>query len=178
MLGEHALARHPWLERVLEFFREERSEDWIRAIARSGHGRGLAAAAFLKLRPAVDDIVQLLNDPEKTERRADAAWALGVIGDARATRALIDALSSGDDWLTGDAAEALGKIGNREALPMLRATLDRAGVYGQAEILRVLGKLGGPEDIPQVEHYATTDEFTGAIGRRRVAQGALKRLRP
>lgn len=175
MLGEHALARHPWLASVLDFFREERSEEWIRAVARSGHGRGLAAAAFLKLRPAVDDIVPLLNDPE---RRADAAWALGEIGDRRAVGPLIQSLGRGDGWLTGDAAEALRKIGDRSALPALREALDGAGVYGQAEILRALGQLGGPEDIPLVERYATTDEHTGAIGRRRVARDALEKLRP
>ncbi|HEX7897398.1 MAG TPA: HEAT repeat domain-containing protein [Planctomycetota bacterium] len=178
LLGEHSFARYPWLEPVAAILRRETSEGEILAGVGKGSLRELAAAAFLKRRAAVEEIVRGLNNPARKGGWPDLAWTLGEIGDQRAAGALIDALSSGEYWLTGDAAEALAKIGDRSALPALRGALDRAGVYGQAEILRAIGKLGGPEDIPQVEYYATTAEYTGAIGRRRVAQDALKKLRP
>lgn len=171
LLGEHSFARYPWLEPVAERLRVELSETLLVGAVRLGDERAVAAAAFLRLKAAVDALVLGLNSP-------DAAWALGEIRDRRAVAPLVAALKSDNGGLAGDAAEALGKIGDPAARPALLEALDRSNVYARAEILRALGEIGDAGDIPLLERYAASTAYTGAINVRGVAERALKKLRP
>jgi nitrite reductase/ring-hydroxylating ferredoxin subunit len=84
-----------------------------------------AACALSKIgTPSVEPLMKALTDSDSVVRLR-AAWALGLIGDRRATGRLIRALSDGDWAVRMRAAEALGRLGEREALdPLLLALRD------------------------------------------------------
>lgn len=66
---------------------------------------------------AVDDLLAVLTRDHDVAVRADAARALGEIGDPRAFDALLESLPDPD--VRPKAIEALGKIGDRRAVPVL-----------------------------------------------------------
>ena len=59
---------------------------------------------------SMDPLTAALKDDDPRVRR-QAAWALGVIGDSRATTGLIVALKDADAGVRRQAAWALGAIG-------------------------------------------------------------------
>jgi HEAT repeat protein len=75
----------------------------------------------LKTARSTDLLLPLLTDPTVNY---NAAWALGEIGDARAIRPLIGALTDRDALVRVSAIKALEKLRAKEALPHLRALLD------------------------------------------------------
>ena len=58
----------------------------------------------------MEPLAQALKDDDPRVRR-QAAWALGVLGDSRATSGLIGALKDSDAGVRRQAAWALGVIG-------------------------------------------------------------------
>jgi HEAT repeat protein len=70
---------------------------------------------------AVDVLVPLLDDDDVNFK---VAWALGEIGDQRAIRPLIAALTNRDALMRISAIQGLAKLKATEALPHLRALLD------------------------------------------------------
>ncbi len=100
------------------------------------HGSGVVALLIDQLR--VEDL----------ETRQAATVALGRIGDARATRALIDVLH--DKELAVPAAGALARIGDREAFESLLQMLgDRDPAIRQSAIA-ALNSIGHPEMAPRI----------------------------
>jgi HEAT repeat protein len=69
---------------------------------------------------AVDLLIPLLDDGKINYK---VAWALGEIGDARATPPLMAALGNRDALVRVSAIQALVKLGATEALPKLRELL-------------------------------------------------------
>jgi HEAT repeat protein len=58
------------------------------------------------------------------EERAEAAGKLGILRDARAVPALVNALKDHSKLVRGNAAWALGEIGDIGAVPALKQTLE------------------------------------------------------
>ena len=117
--------------------------------------RRAAVASLLKLdldehrEEAVTALIEVMGDSRYSEDvyslRAEAADALGELGDRRAVPVLIEALGERyKDEVVRSAARALGDIGDREAVPalvrVLKARLDRFSV----DVVEALGKLGDP----------------------------------
>ncbi len=75
--------------------------------------RAALAAGRVGLREAVDPLTPLLTADPEPDVRAMAAFALGLIGDAAARPALLQALADADPVVQGRAAEALGAIADR-----------------------------------------------------------------
>lgn len=74
---------------------------------------------------AVDVLIPLLDNGEINYK---VAWALGEIGDARATPPLMAALGNRDALVRISAIQALVKLGATEALPRLRELLSDDGL--------------------------------------------------
>jgi tetratricopeptide (TPR) repeat protein/HEAT repeat protein len=70
---------------------------------------------------------EVMLDRERRGRvRASCAWALGALGAAKATDALLEALQVGDDELQRATAWSLGAIGDRKAVgPIMRGLWNR-----------------------------------------------------
>jgi HEAT repeat protein len=68
----------------------------------------------------------------------EAAYALGVVGDAQAVPALIAALNHSDQRVAHHAALALGEIGDPRAIPPLTDAVARS-ISGAVEALGMLG---------------------------------------
>lgn len=81
--------------------------------------RQASLKALLKINKssAVEPFIQILRDENaKDDMQADAAWALGEMGDARANEALLQALASNSDSdVRMNAARALKEIGMNDA---------------------------------------------------------------
>jgi HEAT repeat protein len=75
----------------------------------------------LRDRRGIDVLVPLLEDPDVNYK---VAWALGQIGDPRATRPLIAALDDGNAFMRVSAIQALEMLDATEALPWLRALVN------------------------------------------------------
>jgi HEAT repeat protein len=93
--------------------------------------------------PAVGPLTELLTSSRDATARQNSAEALGWIGSAQATQALVDALQDGSEAVRGQAAWALGEIGDTAAQAALeRAAEGDGSVLVQAEAQRALSQLG------------------------------------
>jgi len=93
--------------------------------------------------PAVGPLTEMLTASRDGYARQNSAQALGWIGSAQATEALVDALQDGNEAVRGQAAWALGEIGD----PAAQAALERAAegdgsVLVRAEAKQALSQLG------------------------------------
>jgi len=96
--------------------------------------------------PAVDPLIQFLNDESKIIR-VYSLIALGKIGDVRAVKPLIQALEDKDSDVRGLATESLGEIGDVRAVEHIIGILENEGnnsVGWKAAIAlcRIKGKKG------------------------------------
>ncbi|MCK4647896.1 HEAT repeat domain-containing protein [bacterium] len=121
----------------------------------------------------IDKIVKVLKYGGMTEK-ADAATALGIIGDSRAVEPLIEFLKySKRDHLRSEIAEALGRIGDKKATPALIETLlNDSYHHTRCAAARALGIIGDKRAIPALEK-ALKDEYYYTRWR---AAEALKKL--
>ena len=172
--SDEAVRPFPWLWPVAESVRKESSCDVICAGIRQGEPRALAAAAALRLRAALEPILERLA--AGSTRREDLVWALGEIGDPRAIPALVGELDRGGYWSRADAAEALGKIGDRSVLPELVSRVESADALTQTHVFLALARIGTGAEVPLLEHYAGSDEYTGAISRQSIAAHAIEEI--
>lgn len=100
---------------------------------------------------AVEPMIALLGESEPHHARA---WAAGILGELRATRAfpmLVRALDDLDDEVRSDAAQALGRLGDRRAAPflidhMLLEPVPRV----RARIASALGELDDPDLVQRL----------------------------
>ena len=106
-----------------------------------------------------DIILQALNDEEEPTR-ANAAWALGELGDSRAVEPLLAALKEDDiEWVRYMAARALGKLGDSRAFePLIEALNGESGRVSEGAA-EALGELGDLRAVgPLVEALKDEDE--------------------
>jgi HEAT repeat protein len=110
--------------------------------------------------PAVPALLVALDTPP-VRRRAQAATALGLIGDPRTLGPLMAACS--DRWVSmrRAAATALGTLGRPRATPALLPLLQDASALVRGSAIEALGKIAGPEVLPTLE--AARDHDTARI---------------
>jgi HEAT repeat protein len=115
------------------------------------------AAMMAQLVKAVEaaTVAGLMQDLESTaedndDRRANAAYVLGQMGDAHAVGPLIDALRDEDTVVRVEAAAALGGLGDGAAVePLIRALYDAQWEVRSNAALS-LGALGDAAAIPHL----------------------------
>ncbi len=171
-------------------------EGWAkRAADRSRLDEKLEALAQVRKAPgdkhaAVPHLVEVLK--QMPHARAEAAVALGEIGDPAAMRPLIEALDPGArDRETMDAnrriADALGALRAREAVPKLQDLIGSSDGYSQVAAVDALGRIGDPAAVSKLIEVATgerVEPFTarkallalGRIGDARAGPAVLRML--
>jgi len=85
--------------------------------------RSALAAGRVKLPEAIPALTTTLQSEADPEVRQMAAFAMGLIGDAAAAPALMNALADPDPLLQGRAAEALGMIAHKAAAQPIGAMI-------------------------------------------------------
>lgn len=120
-------------------------------------GKALGA---LRSGQAVQPLITWLLDAETIDKRMAAAYALGMIGDRRATESLIRVLvhNSAEPKLRGEAAEALGLLGDTHAVAQLIGCLRDKSVEVRFWSAFALGQIGDRRALPELKRLATTDE--------------------
>jgi HEAT repeat protein len=114
-------------------------------------------------RAAVDPLATLLADKQvKTPVRAEAALALGEIGDTRAVKPLLDAIDPAPKDrdahdLNRKIADALGALRATEAVPALEQLARSADGYTQVAAVDALGKIGDPAAVDTLADIATSE---------------------
>jgi HEAT repeat protein len=106
--------------------------------------REKAAAALTRVHDAraVGPLILALRDVSSWRVRADAAEALGAIGDQRACIALRAALHDGTADVTDNAMLALIALGERSVIPQLLQELHDPQEYLRWRAARGLGEIG------------------------------------
>ena len=125
--------------------------------------RKVATRALVEIGgPSFDPLFVALRE----DRCADAAVALGEIGDRRAVEPLIMALGAGNEAMSAAAAMALGKLKDALAVePLIRALSDRAGDV-RANAAKALGEIGdrrAVEPLIAALHDQDRDVRFGAV---------------
>jgi HEAT repeat protein len=106
--------------------------------------RGEVIEALVRHGPRVTDLLIEQLESEDLEIRKSAVVALGRIGDARATPALIEALGE-DAELVIPAADALAKIGDSRAFDALLSLVGDSHAAVRQAAVGALNSLGSPE---------------------------------
>lgn len=110
--------------------------------------------------------------------RREAAWVLGMLGDLRATRGLIDALDDPSTAVRASAAWALGQLDAPPALaPLLAASRDPDEVV-RAAVIEALGAHAVRRSPLDADHHAALERIIESLrdydpGVRRAALDAL-----
>lgn len=175
-------------------------EGWAkRAASRSRLDEKLAALAEVRKAPgdhraAVPYLVEVLKDADAHPRaKAEAAVALGEIGDPAAAKPLVDAArpdAKDRDSMEANRhiADALGAVRAREGVPVLTALLDRSpDGFTQVAAVDALGRIGDPAAVDALVRVATSERaepFTarkallalGRIGDQKAGPAVLRML--
>jgi len=141
-------------------------------------------------RAAVPHLVEVLKQAPRA--RAQAAVALGEIGDRSATKPLVDAVdrqSNDRDVLDANRhiADALGALRAKEAVPALTDLVSSPDGYVQVAAVDALGRIGDPAAVDTLVAVATregAEPFTakkallalGRIGDPRAGPAVLRML--
>ena len=112
---------------------------WVRVEGAEKLGRMLA-------RPAVPDLIRLMDDPVP-EVRLRAAKALGAIGGLAAAETLIGALKATDRWATLRIADILAGLGPAAVEPLL-ADFPRLPAAARIPAIDILGRLRSHLALP------------------------------
>lgn len=118
----------------------------LRASVRDLMARLLQAADSVTVTNLVHDLESDALDTD--DRRADAAYVLGQMGDRRALDPLIAALRDEDTVVRTEAAAALGGLADRRAVPPLIRALYDAQWEVRSNAALSLGALADPTAIP------------------------------
>jgi len=125
---------------------------------------------------AVPLLAAIMNDPaEKRVARQRASEVLGMLKDARAVGALVQALQAPDPVLRAVSAKALGSIGNLEA-EVIQQLIQRLGdedYYVRESAAKALGQLKRAEAIPALKQMNANDIVST---NRSVAQQAIESI--
>jgi HEAT repeat protein len=171
-------------------------EGWAkRAASRTRMDEKLQALGEVRKAPgdrkaAVPALVEVLKQAPRA--RAQAALALGEIGDPAAVQPLvaaIDGTSRDRDVLDANRfiADALGALRAREAVPALQSLAGSPDGYVQVAAVDALGRIGDPAAVdtlvsmvenPQVEPFTARKALLalGRIGDKRAGPAVLRML--
>lgn len=141
--------------------------------------RGGAAYALGSLANpgAIPALARALRHDSDGQVRADAAWALGLMGEDEVIDPLLEALGDAAELpeVRGQAAESLTGPGSARAIPGLLAALTDPSPAIRYWCAFALGELGAREAVPALEHLAATDTAI-ATGHGSVADEARSAL--
>lgn len=122
---------------------------WMRVDGAEKLGRMLA-------RPAVPDLIKLMDDPVP-EVRLRAAKALGAIGGLEAVETLIAALKATDRWATLRIADILAGLGTAAVEPLLEA-FPRLPAAARVPAIDILGRLRSHLSVPLLRGLLADDD--------------------
>jgi HEAT repeat protein len=108
----------------------------------------IAAVMRLRVKEAVVPLIEIVKTAKYNLDRAEAAEALGELGDRRAFDALVGALSDPTSLVRSDAAEALGKLGDPRAVTHLLPLLDDNRYDARISAAGALAKFDDPRIAP------------------------------
>lgn len=132
--------------------------------------RSMAVFA-LGLKPTHDCypiLAELLETDPDYGIRADAAGAMGYLGDARAFEPLCRAFYEDTDWLVRfSAAVSLGNLGDARAYDVLMRALESAEVVVQQAAIAALGEIGAVQALEKLLSFVQSDDW---MIRQRLAQ--------
>ncbi|MFQ6055763.1 MAG: HEAT repeat domain-containing protein [Methanosarcinales archaeon] len=96
-----------------------------------------------------DEVERLIRNLQSRDWvvRNHAAYALGLIGDARAVEPLIKALEDSSSSVRMNAAEALGEIGDARAVEPLIKALGDEDSWVRKDAAKALGKIGDKKAV-------------------------------
>lgn len=101
----------------------------------------------------IDDAIARLKTGGEDQRK-DAAEYLGSVGDERAVKALMDAMTDPEDDIREEAAEGLGKIGGADAVPLLIRALHDESIGVVRAAIKSLGRIGDDRAIDPLQEKA------------------------
>lgn len=108
----------------------------------------IAAAKRLRLKEAVEPLIEIVRTAKYNLDRAEAAEALGEIGDRRACDALAGALSGSDSLVVTYAARGLAKLGDPRAVTPLLSLLAKDRYDTRISAAIALGEFDDPRVAP------------------------------
>ncbi|AFZ34751.1 PBS lyase HEAT domain protein repeat-containing protein [Stanieria cyanosphaera PCC 7437] len=113
-------------------------------------------------------LVQLLETEEDYGIRADAAGALGYLGDIRAFEPLSRAFYEDTNWLVRfSAAVSLGNLQDLRAKDLLIEALDSEEIVLQQAAIAALGEIKAIEAIEHILRFVSSEDW---LVRQRLAQ--------
>lgn len=115
-------------------------------------------------------------DSVTARARASAAEALGLIGDARATDALIGTLRDTNPYTRAEAAKALGLIGDARAVDELIGTLRDTNSYARGQAALALGLIGETRAVGDLVAFVHRGLHEADIGKCNYGDQALRLL--
>lgn len=130
------------------------SEDlpvWMRA-------RGIRVLGLLRSGRAVGELMAILKDEREHVLRSTAALSLGLIGDRRATTALVAALGDRSSEVRFRAAAALAMLRSGRAVPALRKCLEDQSQVVRLYATAALGSIRGEEATAALVEAVTNED--------------------
>lgn len=105
-------------------------------------------------------LVELLGSDEDYAARAEAAAALGELGDRRAVEPLIQAFFEDPSWLVQfSIAVALGNLGDVRAKTVLRDALNRPEAVLKMAAISALGEIQDMESIDRLLQFVDSEDW-------------------
>ena len=124
-----------------------------------------AIVSIARMRPnprLIEALIHILNGTELA-LAANAAWALGRLGDSRAVEALREGLDAPFQSIQVQSARALGTLGDTESVPLLLSRLDVADDRGlQMAYASALGRLKAKDALTAIQTTLYAIENEGA----------------
>lgn len=116
----------------------------IQALQDEGNVIVKAATALGQIgKPAVESLIQAMEEVDSSFGRGHAAKTLGRIGDAKAVDPLLHVFTNDkNNYVRGEAARALGEIGNTKAFAPLLQALNDTDDEIRVAAARALGEMG------------------------------------
>ena len=131
---------------VAPLLRVLKKEEAYRVEYNFDKGNAVVARALATIgTEAVKPLLGVLKNVNE-HARAQAAWALGEIGDPGAVAPLVAVLTDKDSIVRNAAVEALGKIGDARAVTPLVTALKEAD-WDSVAAIEALGKIGDPRAV-------------------------------
>ncbi|MGF1576098.1 MAG: HEAT repeat domain-containing protein [Cyanophyceae cyanobacterium] len=113
-------------------------------------------------------LLEILETADDYGIRADAAGALGYLGDPRAFEALVRAFYEDVEWLVRfSAAVSLGNLRDPRAYDVLTRALRDGDTLMQQATIAALGEIGDPRCLDHILAHAQSEDW---LVRQRLAQ--------